>query len=151
MRWLWIGCLAVGCSGSGANGPAGTGPAYVAGVEDLCFAETRSGAIEQFPFMDKAQILNGWLEQRLTDEAAHQLYFATILQTSVLEQGDLLRSRAAAVGIEDCPLGGYLDFINQLSSRAATAEQCAALCLERNGETGDAAAIEQACVTGCGG
>lgn len=151
MRWLWIGWLAVGCSAGGADHPEGGGPTYAAGVEDICLAETRSGAIERFPFMDKAQTLNGWLEKRLTDEAAHRLYFETILQASVLDQGNLIRSRAAAIGLETCPLGGYLDFIGTLSSRAATTEGCAAACLERNRETGDEQAVEEACVSGCGG
>lgn len=151
MRWLWVGCVAVGCSAGGADHPEGGGPAYATGVEDICFAETRSGAIERFPFMDKAQTLNSWLEERLADEAAHRLYFETILQASVLEQGDLLRSRATAVGLETCPLGGYLDFIGTLSSRAASNEGCARACLERNRATGEEQTIEAACVTGCGG
>jgi hypothetical protein len=152
MRWAWILCAAAGCSAQGgADSPDGSGPDYAAGVEDICFAETRSGAIELFPFMDKAQTLNSWLEQRLTNQAAHELYFETILQASVLEQGDLLRARALSLGLQSCPLGGYLDFIGRLSSQAATLEDCTAACAERNGDTGDEASVDQACLTGCGG
>ncbi len=152
MRWTWILCVAAGCSASGgADSPDGRGPDYLAGLEDICFAETRSGAVERFPFMDKAQTLHSWLEQRLTDQAAHRLYFETILQASVLEQGDRLRATAASAGIESCPLGGYLDFIGRLSSRAATLEDCAAACAERNRDTGDEASVGQACRIGCGG
>ncbi len=147
MLWVVASCSANG----GADSPDGSGPDYRAGVEDICFAETRSGAIELFPFMDKAQTLNSWLGQQVTDQAAHRLYFETILQASVLEQGDLLRATAIRAGIESCPLGGYLDFIGRLSSRAATLEDCRAACSERNRDTGDETSVDEACLKGCGG
>lgn len=149
MRRAWPLLLLLACNSSSPPEHAENEPISAQSVEDLCFAETRSGAVDRFPFADKLGTLNGWLEERL-DEPAHAFYFETLMQTPVHQQGDRLRSEAERVGLARCPTAGLLDFLADLPRMGLTTDDCIAACLKRNeGLDGvDRSACERGCGTG---
>ena len=132
----------VGCAKKDAESPE-----LPAGeIELVCFAEQRSGAIERFPFADKAEAIRKWLDERLKDPRMRAFYFEELPQTGVDFQDDRMRETAAEAGIERCPMADYLDFTGKLPREGFHFADCVGACTARH-----SAAADAACRRGCGG
>ncbi|HZO13754.1 MAG TPA: hypothetical protein VFB62_10870 [Polyangiaceae bacterium] len=136
--------LSIGCATKEAESPE----LPAAELELVCFAEQRSGAIERFPFADKAEAIRKWLDERLKDPRMRTFYFEELPQTGVDFQDDRMREAAAEAGIERCPMAGYLEFTGKLPREGFKFADCVAACTARHSA---APAVDAACRRGCGG
>ena len=145
-----VGMLAACASGAAGDHDAAApeGEPAPAELRALCRAELDSGAIEAFPFIDKAAAIQAHLDAQLTSEAGKSFYYETLLQERVDHQGALLRDTAAASGISSCPYAGYLDFLAEMPREAQGAKACRRACEQRNDGLYDG--LADACRRGCG-
>jgi hypothetical protein len=139
--------VAAACSATPGAGDPSKGPDYTTDLQKLCEAETRAGAIDKFPFAAKQEVISGWLDQQLHDEAVRTLYYERLLQSPVHQQGDVLRGEAANAGLERCPMASLMDFLAELPIKALTTDDCIRLCVERNRLEGEERKL---CERGCG-
>ncbi len=147
VKWLWAMTLCCGCAGASAGG-APSGP----GAEDfaaLCDAEVRSGALEVFPFSDKASRLNEWIQQNVRDPGVRNIYFEQMPLVLSTEQGPMLEREAAKHGVRPCPLAQYVAFVVGMSYEAFSVDDCIAACVDRN--AGARIDVAAGCKRGCGG
>jgi hypothetical protein len=82
--------------------PAGVDPRYQAEVADICFAEERSGALQQ----DEGQRLMTvaqWLGTRIGTQQGRD-FLASVARASPPEKVTLLQAESQRVGLASCPL-----------------------------------------------
>ena len=110
--WLVAGCQDDGrdgrrndqtpAAGQAAETPAGVDPRYQAELADICFAEERSGALQQ----DESQRLMAvaqWLGTRIGTQQGRD-FLASIARASPAEKVTLLEAESRRVGLASCPL-----------------------------------------------
>jgi hypothetical protein len=114
----------------------------------LCEAERGSGAIALFPYSAKGEAIEAWLSSRLSHEGTRTLYYETLMQSPVHHQEAILRDAAASLGVQPCPMAGYLGFLAGMSLQATSYDSCLAACTTRNA---DMPRATEDCHTGCGG
>lgn len=152
MRFWWLPVVAACSSGATAASVDGDPAEHREGLEQLCFAEVRSGGIEVFPFAAKMQTINGWLDDNLDDAYVQSLHREKLPQAPLPDQGELLRRHASEAGIETCPMAGLIDFLGRLSAVAHGVEDCQKACVERHAEASVGVEdLSGACGRGCGG
>lgn len=120
------------------------------GFDRLCHAEARSKAIGEFPFAAKMQTINTWLAAELDDDYVNVLYAEKLPQEPLQRQGDILRRRALAAGVQHCPMAGLIDFLNQLSNVTNALDDCEQACVARHAEQ-SVDDLQASCSRGCGG
>jgi hypothetical protein len=101
--WLVAGCRdAQAPAGDPAAGPAGADAPYRGEVADICFAEERSGALEQ-PGEQRMIIVAQWLGTRIHTQQGRDL-LAAVARASPAEKVTLLQAEAARLDLASCPL-----------------------------------------------
>lgn len=100
--------LAAGCrddqapAAAPAAAPADADAAYRAEVADICFAEERSGALEQ-PGDQRMIIVAQWLGTRIHTQQGRDL-LAAVARAAPAEKVTRLQAEAAQSGLASCPL-----------------------------------------------
>lgn len=102
--WLVAGCR------DDRNAPAGEPAATVddatarfrAEVADVCFAEERSGALDQ-PEDQRLIVVAQWLGTRIHSQQGRD-FLAAVARASPAEKAALLQAEAARAGLASCPL-----------------------------------------------
>ena len=138
----------VACQPSDPQHAEGLDAEYVAQVDALCRADVTSGAIAAFPYGEKGEVMQRWLDTNLTHPEATRLYFETVLQSPVHHQRQVLEDAASDAGLARCPFAAYLDFLGKMPVEAASDRECVDACVARNAPI--APDVEVACASGCG-
>jgi hypothetical protein len=101
--------LAAGCRDdqAPAGDPSTAAPAsadadYRAEVADICFAEERSGALEQAEG-ERLMIVAQWLGTRIHTQPGRD-FLAGVARASPAEKAALLQAEATRLGLASCPL-----------------------------------------------
>lgn len=82
--------------------PAGVDPRYQAEVADICFAEERSGALQQDQ-SERPMVVAQWLGTRIATQQARD-FLASIARAEPAEKVTLLQAESRRVGLASCPL-----------------------------------------------
>jgi hypothetical protein len=102
--WLVAGCRddQASAGDQAAGAPAGVDARYQAEVADICFAEERSGALQQ----DQGQrlmVVAQWLGTRISTQQGRDL-LAGVARAPAAEKARLLEAESRRVGLASCPL-----------------------------------------------
>ena len=102
--WLVAGCRndQTPAGDQAAGAPPGVDARYQAEVADICFAEERSGALQQ----DEGQrlmLVAQWLGTRIHTQQGRD-FLAGVARAPAAEKGNLLQVEATRVGLASCPL-----------------------------------------------
>lgn len=100
--WLVAGCRDDHASAGDQAAPVSAEARYQAEVADICFAEERSGALEQAEG-ERLMTVAQWLGTRIQTQQGRD-FLAAVARAGATEKATLLQAEATRVGLASCPL-----------------------------------------------